>query len=49
MQNTNVTSLRKNLFGFLERTIKYNEHINVSTKDGNAIIKIVSMWSHYEF
>jgi len=38
MQNTNVTSLRKNLFGFLERTIKYNEHINVSTKDGNAII-----------
>ena len=38
MQNTNATSFRKNIFSFLEQTIKYNEPINVSTKDGNAII-----------
>ena len=38
MQNTNITALRKNIFGFLEQTIKYNEPINVATKDGNAVI-----------
>ena len=38
MQNTNVTSFRKNLFGFLEQTLKYNEPINIATKDGNAIV-----------
>ncbi len=38
MQNTNITNFRKNIFSFLEQTIKYNEPVNVSTKDGNAII-----------
>lgn len=38
MVNTNATNLRKNLFGMLEQTIKYNEPVNVSTKDGNAVI-----------
>ncbi len=38
MLNTNATNLRKNLFGYLEQTIKYNEPINVSTKEGNAVI-----------
>ena len=38
MLNTNATALRKNLFGLLSNTIKYNETINVSTKDGNAVI-----------
>lgn len=38
MINTNATNLRKNLFGMLEQTIKYNEPVNVSTKDGNAVI-----------
>lgn len=38
MLNTNATTLRKNLFGILEQTIKYNEPVNVSTKDGNAVI-----------
>ncbi len=38
MINTNATNLRKNLFGVLEQTIKYNEPVNVSTKDGNAVI-----------
>lgn len=38
MYNTNATSLRKDLFKLLEQTVKYNEMINVSTKEGNAII-----------
>lgn len=38
MINTNATNLRKNLFGLLEQTIKFNEPVNVSTKDGNAVI-----------
>ena len=38
MLNTNATSFRQNLFGMLSNAIKYNETINVSTKDGNAVI-----------
>lgn len=38
MINTNITNFRNEIFGLLEQTIKYNEPINVSTKDGNAVI-----------
>lgn len=38
MMNINATNFRKNLFGFLEQTIKYNEPINISTKEGDAIM-----------
>ncbi|MCL2432939.1 MAG: type II toxin-antitoxin system Phd/YefM family antitoxin [Clostridia bacterium] len=38
MVNTNVTNFRKNIFGMLEQTIKYNEPVNISTKDGNAVV-----------
>ena len=38
MLNTNVTAFRKNIFHLLEQTIKYNEPVNVSTKDGNVVI-----------
>lgn len=38
MLNTNITNFRKNISGLLEQTIKYNEPVNVSTKDGNAVI-----------
>ena len=38
MINTNITNFRKDIFGLLEQTIKYNEPINVNTKDGNAVI-----------
>ena len=34
----NITNFRKNIFGLLEQTIKFNEPVNVSTKDGNAVI-----------
>ena len=38
MLNTNVTSFRKNIFNILEQTIKFNEPVNISTKDGNAVV-----------
>jgi len=38
MLNTNVTNFRKNIFILLEQTIKYNEPVNISTKDGNAVV-----------
>ena len=38
MTNTNATSLRKNLFSYLDSAIEYNDIINVNTKKGNVII-----------
>lgn len=38
MLNTNITNFRKNIFSLLEQTIKFNEPVNISTKDGNAVI-----------
>ena len=38
MTNTNITNFRKDIYELLEKTIKYNEPINISTKNGNAII-----------
>ena len=38
MININITNFRKNVYSLIEQTIKYNEPINVFTKDGNAIL-----------
>lgn len=38
MTNMNVTNFRKNIFELLEQTIKYNEPVNITTKDGNAVV-----------
>lgn len=38
MLNTNITTFRRNIFNMLEQTIKYNEPLNISTKDGNAVV-----------
>ncbi|MDR3280682.1 MAG: type II toxin-antitoxin system Phd/YefM family antitoxin [Synergistaceae bacterium] len=38
MLNMNATNFRKNIFCMLEQTIKYNEPVNISTKDGNAVL-----------
>jgi len=38
MLNTNATSFRKDMFKLLEQTIRFNEPINISTKDGNAVV-----------
>lgn len=34
----NATNFRKNVFETLGQAVKYNEVINVTTKDGNAVI-----------
>lgn len=38
MTNINITNFRKDIYALLEQTIKYNEPINISTKNGNAIL-----------
>ena len=34
----NITNFRKNIFEYLTQTIKYNEPLSISTKDGNAVL-----------
>ena len=38
MINTNATNFRKQLFELLEQTIKFNEPVNINTKNGNAVL-----------
>ena len=38
MTNINITNFRKDIYSLLEQTIKYNEPINISTKNGNAVV-----------
>ena len=33
-----VTNFRKNIYNILSQTIKFNEPVNINTKDGNAVI-----------
>lgn len=38
MTTTNITNFRKNAYNYVEQTIKYNEPLNIATKDGNAVL-----------
>lgn len=38
MTTTNITNFRKNAFNYVELTIRYNEPLNISTKEGNAVL-----------
>lgn len=38
LTNTNATNFRKDIYELLKQTIKFNEPVNISTKDGNAIL-----------
>lgn len=38
MINTNATNFRKQLFELIEQTVKFNEPVNISTKNGNAVL-----------
>ena len=38
MTTTNITNFRKNAFHYVEQTIRYNEPLNISTKEGNAVL-----------
>ncbi|MBE6135334.1 MAG: type II toxin-antitoxin system Phd/YefM family antitoxin [Erysipelotrichaceae bacterium] len=35
---TNVTALRKNLYGTVEKVAQYNEPVTVTSKSGNVVI-----------
>lgn len=35
---TNASSFRKNIFNMINNTIKFNEPINITTKEGNAVL-----------
>ncbi len=38
MTTVNVANFRKDLFGYLSKAIACNEVINVTTKEGNAVV-----------
>lgn len=38
MTNTNITQARTNLFKLADRIIKFNEIVNITTKDGNVVM-----------
>ena len=48
MINTNATNFRKNLFDFLNQTTKYNDIINVTTKNGNVVVLSEDDWRAIE-
>lgn len=38
MTNTTVTNFRKNVFAYVDAAVKYNDIVNVTTKNGNAVL-----------
>ena len=38
MTNTNISNFRKDIYKILGNVIRYNEPINISTKNGKAVI-----------
>ena len=38
MISITATNFRKKVFGLLEQTIKYNEPVNINTKNGSAVL-----------
>ena len=38
LTNIDAEDFKKNIFSLLEKTIKFNELVKISTKDGNAIL-----------
>lgn len=38
MTNTNITNFRNNVFEYINQAVEWGDVINVSTKNGNAVI-----------
>ena len=38
MTTTTITNFRQNLFEYIKSAIEYNDVIDVTTKDGNAVV-----------
>jgi PHD/YefM family antitoxin component YafN of YafNO toxin-antitoxin module len=38
MRNINISNFKKDFLSYINQTIKYNEPINVSAKNGNVVV-----------
>ncbi len=38
MTTTTITNFRKNIYSIVENTVRFNEPVNITTKDGNAVM-----------
>ena len=38
MTTTTITNFRKNIYSMVENTVRFNEPVNITTKDGNAVM-----------
>ena len=38
MTTTTITNFRKNVYSMVENTVRFNEPVNITTKDGNAML-----------
>ena len=38
MTNPNISNFRQNIFEYINQAIEFNDVVNVSTKNGNAVI-----------
>ena len=38
MTTTTIANFRKNVYAMVENTVRFNEPINITTKDGNAML-----------
>lgn len=38
MTTTTITNFRKNIYSMVENAVRFNEPINITTKDGNAVV-----------
>ena len=38
MTVTTITNFRKNIYSMVENTVRFNEPVNITTRDGNAVM-----------
>ena len=38
MTTTTITNFRKNVYSMVENTVRFNEPVSITTKDGNAVM-----------
>ena len=38
MTTTTITNFRKNVYSMVENTVRFNEPVTITTKDGNAVM-----------
>lgn len=38
MTTMTITNFRKNIYSLVENTVKFNEPVNITTKEGNAVM-----------